>query len=166
MLFSIKKCLNSAIKPCLLLYVRGGSRPSTRVYQYKDGHQGCQLPGFSLRSQAIFYTADFLIILSKTTTVSHSLTKQPASTLESQFFYSIFQINSCEARQKQKERPFSAGTFSAGAGLWLVVTRTLSTSRSFQTFLRHYVCNPKAGGSYAKKIKHYKLLPTNLKTLK
>ena len=74
-------------------------------------------------------------------TFSHLIAKQPASTLEFQYFYCILQINFCEPRQKQEERPFSAGNSCAWAGLWPVVTLTLSTSRSFQNFLRHNVGN-------------------------
>ena len=47
-----------------------------------------------------------------------------------------------ESKQKREERPFSTGTSCAWAGLWPVITRTLSTSWSFQTFLRHNVGNP------------------------
>ena len=49
------------------------------------------------------------------------------STLEFQYFYSILQMNFREPRQEREERPFSAGTSCAWAGLWPVVTRTLST---------------------------------------
>ena len=75
-------------------------------------------------------------------TFSHSITKQPASTLEFQYFYFILQINFCKPRQRREERHFFAGTSYGWAGLRPGVTRTLSASQSFQTFLRHNVGNP------------------------
>ena len=51
--------------------------------------QGYQLPDFSLRSQTIFPAADFprtFLYMPKTMTCSRSITKQPASTLELQYF--------------------------------------------------------------------------------
>ena len=78
----------------------------------------------------------FFIYIYKAITFSHSITKQPASTLEFQYFYSILQMNFCKPRQKREERPFSAGTTCAWAGLSPVVTQSL------QTFLKHNVGNP------------------------
>ena len=83
-----------------------------------------------------------LLYMLKTMTFSHFITKQSASILEFQYFYSVLQMNFCEPRQKREERPFSAGTSCVWAGLWPAVTRTLSTLQSFQTFLRHNVGNP------------------------
>ena len=40
------------------------------------------------------------------------------------------------------KRPHPAGSSCSWAGLWTAVTRTFSTSRSFQTFLKHNVGNP------------------------
>ena len=84
---------------------------------YLKLRQGRQLPDFSLRSQTFCFTADFLYACPISVTFSHSITKQPASTLEFQYFYSILQMNFCEPRQKREERPFSAGTSCAWAGL-------------------------------------------------
>ena len=42
-------------------------------------------------------------------TFSRSITKQPASSLEFKYFYSILQMSFCGPRQKWGERPFSAG---------------------------------------------------------
>ena len=109
--------------------------------------QDCKLPHFSLKFQTFCYTAGFpttfFYICQKT--FSHSITKQPASTLEFQYFYSILQMNFCGPRQKREERPFSTGTSCAWAGLWPVVAFTLRTWRCFQTFLRHNVGNPEPG---------------------
>ena len=106
----------------------------------KEQKQGCQLPDFSLRSQTSGYTADF------PTTFLYIYLKLWLFHFRSQnnlqYFYSILQIKFCEPRQKREERTFSAGTYCAWAGSWLVVTRTLSTLKSFQTFLRHNVGNP------------------------
>ena len=107
--------------------------------------QGCQLPDFSLRSQTFFILQTFprhFLYMPKTITFSHFITKQPASTLEFQYFYSILQMNFYKSRQKQEEGPFFAGTSCAWAGPWPVVTRTLSTSRSSQTFFKHNFGNP------------------------
>ena len=69
-----------------------------------DEPQGYQLPDFSLRS--FLYTADFpriFLYMPKTMTFSHSFTKQPASTLEFQYFSFILQMNFCELRQKREK---------------------------------------------------------------
>ena len=58
----------------------------------------------------------------------------PASTLEFKNFDSILQKYFCDPRQKREKRPHPAG-FSCA---W-VITHMLSTSRSFQTFLKHNV---------------------------
>ena len=47
----------------------------------------------------------------------------------------------CDFKQKGKKHFNPAGS-CAWAGLWPAVTRTLSTSQSFQTFLKHNVGNP------------------------
>ena len=44
----------------------------------------------------------------KTITFSHFITKQPASTLEFQYFYSILQMNFCEPRKKNRKSTFSS----------------------------------------------------------
>ena len=58
-------------------------------------------------------------------------------------------MNFCEPRQKREERPFCAGTSCATAGLWPVVTRTLSTLQKFPDFFEMqcwqpcYQCTPR-----------------------
>ena len=100
------------------------------------------LPTFRLESEILDYFLYYklfhiFLYMLKTMTFSRSITKQPASTLKFQYFYSILQMNFCGPRQKRGERPFSAGTSCTRADLWPVVTPTLSTSKIFQTFLRH-----------------------------
>ena len=98
---------------------------------------------WDLRLFVILQTFPWLLLyMLKTMTFSHFITKQPASILEFQYFYSVLQMNFCEPRQKREERRFSTGTSCVWAGLWPAVTRTLSTLQSFQTFLRHNVGNP------------------------
>ena len=118
---------------------RFGSMASIKMQTRSDrGSHSCQLPDFSLRSQTFCYTADFsttyFLYMPKTMTSLHSITKQPALTLEFHYFYSILQMNFCEPWQKREKRNFFTGTSCGRAGLWPVVTRTLSTSQSFQTF--------------------------------
>ena len=67
--------------------------------------------------------------------------KQPASTLEFKNFDSILQKNSVVPEKKREKRPHSACSSCACSGLWPAVTRMLSTSQSFQTFLKHNVGN-------------------------
>ena len=67
------------------------------------------------------FSITFFLYLSKTMTFSHSIPKQPARTLEFQYFYSVLQMNFCEPRQKREERPFSAGSSRARAGPWQCV---------------------------------------------
>ena len=60
---------------------------------YLKLRRSCQLPDFSLRSQTFFFPADFpttFLYMPKTTTFSHLITKQPASTLEFQYFVLYF----------------------------------------------------------------------------
>ena len=108
--------------------------------------QGCQLPDFSLRSQTFCYTADFsttfLYMLKTKTFFAHCITKPPVSTLDFKNFHSILQKKIIDFQTKTGKRPHPAGSSCAWAGLWLAVTRMLSTSRSFQTSFRHNVGNP------------------------
>ena len=56
--------------------------------------QGCQLSDFSLGSKTTCYSADFSTTFSsmpKTTIFAHLIPKQPGSTLEFQYSYSILQ---------------------------------------------------------------------------
>ena len=69
--------------------------------------------------------------------VLHPTIKQPASTLEFQYFYSILQKKILKAQTKKGRAPLHAGSSCAWAGLWPAVMRMLSTSQRFQTFLRH-----------------------------
>ena len=74
-----------------------------------SSNQGGQLPDVSLRSLYLLYCRlpyDFVLYMPKTTTFSHSIAKQPAWTLEFQYFYSILQMNFCEPRQKTGRAPF------------------------------------------------------------
>ena len=72
--------------------------------------------------------------MSKTTTVTHPITKHPARTLELQYFYSVLQKNSVGPDKNGKSGSFPAVISCVWAGLWPAATRTLSSSRSFQTF--------------------------------
>ena len=65
--------------------------------------------------------------------------KPPASTLEFKNFDSILQKIFAIPDEK---RLHPVGSSCAWAGLWPAVPRTLSTSQSFQTFLKHNVGNP------------------------
>ena len=79
----------------------------------------------------------------KTMTFSHLIIKQPASALEFQYFYCISQINFCEPRQKRDERlsplapPVPGQAYDLRCG-----NAYVSTSQSFETFLKHNVGNP------------------------
>ena len=70
--------------------------------------QNCQLPDLSMRSQTFCYTADFLtnffLYMPKTINCSHFIPKQPASTLEFQYFYSNLQY--LWAQTKMGRAPF------------------------------------------------------------
>ena len=59
-----------------------------------------------------------------------------------QEFWLYFAKKFCDSRLKWEKLPHPAGSSCAWAGLWPSVMRTLSTSRSFQTFLKHNVGNP------------------------
>ena len=80
-------------------------------------------------------------MLKTQTFFAHPITKPPASTLEFKNFDSVLQKKLCDPRKKQEKRPHPAGS-CAWAGLWPAVMSMLSTSRSFQTFLKHNVGNP------------------------
>ena len=67
--------------------------------------------------------------------------KPPASTLEFKNFDFILQKTFCDLRQKREKLPYPAGSSSVLSDLWPAVARTLSTLRSFQTFLKNNVCN-------------------------
>ena len=117
--------------------------------------QGCQPPDFiwDLRLFFLLQTfAEFFIYMPKTMTFHIPSQNKPASTLEFQYIYSILQRNFFEPRQKREEDLFSAITSCAWTGLWSAVTRMLSTSQSFNTFLIHNVGNP-AGASDISNIK-------------
>ena len=119
--------------------------PTRRQVNQSDYKQGCQLPDFSLRSQTFCYTADFsttfLYMLQTKTFFAHPITKPPASTLEFNIL-TLFCKKICDSRQKLEKHLHPAGSSCVWVGLWSAVTRTLSTSRRFQTFLKHNVGNP------------------------
>ena len=106
-------------------------------------YQGCQLPDFSLRSQTFCYIGDFsttfLYLLKNQDFFAYPITKPPASTLKLKKIRLYFAKTFCDPRQKLGKRPHSTGSSCAWAGLWPAVRRTLSISRSFQTFLKHNV---------------------------
>ena len=111
-----------------------------------SSNQGGQLPDVSLRSLYLLYCRlpyDFVLYMPKTTTFSYQITKQPASTIEFQYIYSILQKNLWAQTKLGKS---AAGTSCAWAGLWPAVM--LSISQSFQTFETQYVCNPGADFNY------------------
>ena len=97
--------------------------------------QGCQLPDLSLRNQTFCYIAEFstFLFMLKTKTFLHIPSPQK--------FWLYFAKDYCDSRQKREKRPHLAGFSCARAGLWPAVTHMLSTSRSFQTFLKHNVGN-------------------------
>ena len=106
--------------------------------------QGCQLPDFSLRTQIFCYTVDFpmtFLYELKTTTYFASHHKTTSKHPRIPVFYFILQNILLAQTKKREERPFTAGTSCAWAGLWPAAMRMLSTSRRFQTFLRHNVGN-------------------------
>ena len=66
-------------------------------------------------------------MLKTQTFFAHPITKPPpASILEFKNFDSILQKNSVIFRQKQKKRPYPAGSSCAWAGLWPAVTLSLA----------------------------------------
>ena len=73
-------------------------------------------------------------------TTKHLITKLPARTLEFKNF-EYFAKKFSDTRQKREKHPHPASSSCAWAGLWPAITRALSTSRSFQTFLKHNVGN-------------------------
>ena len=101
--------------------------------------QGCKVPDFSLISQTFLLYCrlcyySFLYALNQDF-FAHPITKPPASTREFWSFDLVLQKNFSDPRQNREKRPYPAGT-------WPAVTRTLSTSQSFQTFPKHNVGNP------------------------
>ena len=72
---------------------------------------------------------------------AHPITKPPANTLDFKNFDSILQKNSVTL-DKNGKAPSLSWLSCFWAGLWPAVTRTLSTSRISQTFLKHNVGNP------------------------
>ena len=118
---------------------------SFRSLHYASGNQGCQLPDFNLRSQTFCYTADFsttFLYMLKTMTFCTSYHKTTSKHPRIQEFWLYFEKKFRVSKQKREKCPHLAGSSCAWAGLWLAITRTLSTSRSFQTFLIHNVGNP------------------------
>ena len=81
---------------------------------------------------------DFLLYMLQTTTFSHSITKQPASILEFQYFYSILRKKILLAQTKKEKSAISC----VWAGNWPALMCTLTISRSSQTFFSHIVDNP------------------------
>ena len=108
--------------------------------------QGCQLPDFSLRFQSSCYTADFsttfiyICLKPRHFCTSHHRTTSKHSRIQE--FWLYFAKKFCDPRQKREKSPHLAGSSCAWAGPWPRVTCTLSTSRSFQTFLKHNFGNP------------------------
>ena len=100
--------------------------------------QGCQLPDFSLRSQTFFLYCrlfSYFFIYLETKTFLHIPSQNhPASTLKFKNFDFILQKKFCDFRQKRGKYPHPVGSSCDWTGLWPVVTRTLSTLQSFQTF--------------------------------
>ena len=83
----------------------------------------------------------FLYML-KTKTFLHILSQTTSKHPKIQKFWLYFAKDFCDSKQKREQRFHPAGSYCAWAGLRPVVTRTLSTSRSFQTFFKHNVGNP------------------------
>ena len=96
----------------------------------KNCRQGCQLPDFVLYCKLFYYF------------FARSITKPPATTLEFKNFDTIFQKLSVIQDKNRKTASTQLPPPRAWAGLWLAVAYTLSTSRSFQTFLKHNFGNP------------------------
>ena len=82
----------------------------------------------------------FICLKSRLFCTFHHTTTSKQSRIQKFLLY--FARKFCDSRQKREMRPHPAGSSCAWAGLWPAVTHTLSTSRSFQTFLKHNVGNP------------------------
>ena len=110
---------------------------------YISSRYCCELPVFSLRSQTFCYAAEFsttFLYMLKTKTFLHH--KANSEHPKIQEFELYFVKNFCNSRKKRTKRPHPTGSSCAWAGLRPAVTRTLSTSRSVQTFFKHNVGNP------------------------
>ena len=100
--------------------------------------QGCRLPAFSMRSQTFCYTADFSTAFYICLKPRHCCTSHYKTTSSFDFVLQRFSVT---PDKNGKKCSYPAGSFCAWAHLWPAVTRRLSTSRSFQSFLKHNVGN-------------------------
>ena len=102
--------------------------------QNQTSMHGCQLPDFSLRSQA--FPLLFYICLKP----SHHKTTSKHPRIHE--FWLYFAKKILWPQTKTGKRPHTAGCSCAWVGLWPVVTCILSTWQNFQTFFKHNVGNP------------------------
>ena len=119
-------------------------------------NHGCQLSDFSLRSQTFFYTSDlsttfYICLKSRLFGTSHHKTTSKHTRIQE--FWLCFAKYFFDSRQKREKRPHPADSSCAWPGLWHAVKRTLSISRSFQTFVKHNVGYPAANFSGRVRIK-------------
>ena len=153
----IRSCrmYNSLLKPCLMSELSTRNEEMSAVV---DGREKAAVHNRVANFQTLVWDLRLFVILQtfrplfyirlkprlfctshhKTTTSKHPKIQE---------FWLYFAKSFCHLRQKRKKRPHPAGSSCVWAGQWSAVTRTVSTLRSFQTFLKHNVGNPAFGNS-------------------